>query len=275
MTLARVASSLALIATVLASVPARPARAADLDCLIQPREVVAISSPVEGLVERVAVERGDRVQEGMVLVVLESSTERAAVAIARYRAEQESGIKSNQVRLEFGDRRFQRTDVMYKKELIPLKEMDEAETGKILAEVGLLEAQENRRLAELDLHRAEALLALRTIKSPITGVVIERLLSAGEFAKQAPILRLAQIDPLRVEVFAPIALLGRIAVGQRAQIIPEGPLNQPLEASVTVVDRVADAASGTFGVRLELPNPEHRVTAGLKCKVRFPGVPQR
>ena len=221
MTLARVASSLALIATVLASVPARPARAADLDCLIQPREVVAISSPVEGLVERVAVERGDRVQEGMVLVVLESSTERAAVAIARYRAEQESGIKSNQVRLEFGDRRFQRTDVMYKKELIPLKEMDEAETGKILAEVGLLEAQENRRLAELDLHRAEALLALRTIKSPITGVVIERLLSAGEFAKQAPILRLAQIDPLRVEVFAPIALLGRIAVGQRAQIIPE------------------------------------------------------
>lgn len=275
MTLARVASSLALIATVLASVPARPARAADLDCLIQPREVVAISSPVEGLVERVAVERGDRVQEGMVLVVLESSTERAAVAIARYRAEQESGIKSNQVRLEFGDRRFQRTDVMYKKELIPLKEMDEAETGKILAEVGLLEAQENRRLAELDLHRAEAVLALRTIKSPITGVVIERLLSAGEFAKQAPILRLAQIDPLRVEVFAPIALLGRIAVGQRAQIIPEGPLNQPLEASVTVVDRVADAASGTFGVRLELPNPEHRVTAGLKCKVRFPGVPQR
>jgi RND family efflux transporter MFP subunit len=275
MTLARVASSLALIATVLASVPARPARAADLDCLIQPREVVAISSPVEGLVERVAVERGDRVQEGMVLVVLESSTERAAVAIARYRAEQESGIKSNQVRLEFGDRRFQRTDVMYKQELIPLKEMDEAETGKILAEVGLLEAQENRRLAELDLHRAEAVLALRTIKSPITGVVIERLLSAGEFAKQAPILRLAQIDPLRVEVFAPIALLGRIAVGQRAQIIPEGPLNQPLEASVTVVDRVADAASGTFGVRLELPNPEHRVTAGLKCKVRFPGVPQR
>ena len=275
MTLARVVSILALIAMVLASVPARPARAADLDCLIQPREVVAISSPVEGLVERVAVERGDRVQEGMVLVVLESSTERAAVAIARYRAEQESGIKSNQVRLEFGDRRFQRTDVMYKKELIPLKEMDEAETGKILAEVGLLEAQENRRLAELDLHRAEAVLALRTVKSPITGVVIERLLSAGEFAKQAPILRLAQIDPLRVEVFAPIALLGRIAVGQRAQIIPEGPLNQPLEASVTVVDRVADAASGTFGVRLELPNPEYRVTAGLKCKVRFPGAPQR
>jgi hypothetical protein len=56
---------------------------------------------------------------------------------------------------------------------------------------------------------------------------------------------------------------------------PEGPLNQPIEASVTVVDRVADAASGTFEVRLEPPNPEHRVTAGLKRKVSFPGAPQR
>jgi multidrug efflux pump subunit AcrA (membrane-fusion protein) len=56
---------------------------------------------------------------------------------------------------------------------------------------------------------------------------------------------------------------------------PEGPLNQPLEASITVVDRDADAASGTFEVRLELPNPEHRVTAGLNRKVNFPGAPQR
>jgi multidrug efflux pump subunit AcrA (membrane-fusion protein) len=38
---------------------------------------------------------------------------------------------------------------------------------------------------------------------------------------------------------------------------------------VTVVDRVVDAASGTFGVRLEVPNPNYRLPAGLKCKARF------
>ena len=41
------------------------------------------------------------------------------------------------------------------------------------------------------------------------------------------------------------------------------------EAKVTIVDKVVDAASGTFGVRLEMPNPEHRITPGLKCKVIF------
>jgi multidrug efflux pump subunit AcrA (membrane-fusion protein) len=40
---------------------------------------------------------------------------------------------------------------------------------------------------------------------------------------------------------------------------------------VSIVDRVIDAASGTFGVRLTMPNPGHAVPAGLKCMVEFPG----
>jgi len=40
-------------------------------------------------------------------------------------------------------------------------------------------------------------------------------------------------------------------------------------ATVTVVDRVLDAASGTFGVRLTLPNPDLQLPAGIRCKVRF------
>jgi RND family efflux transporter MFP subunit len=247
--------------------------APDHDCLIQPHETVAVSSAVEGLVEKITVERGDVVEQGAVLVALESSAERAAVAIAKARAEVESGIKSNEVRVEFGVRRFVRTDEMYKKQLVPLKEMDEAETGKILAELGLVEAHENRRLAELEYERAKAALALRTVRSPITGVVVERLRAVGEStgqSGQSPLMKLAQIDPLRVEVFVPVALLGSINVGTQGVVTPEFPLNgSSYTARVSVVDRVVDAASGSFGVRLELPNKGYRLPAGLKCKVRF------
>jgi len=242
---------------------------ADFDCLVQARETVAISSPVPGYIERVAVDRGDLVRGSMVIVQLEASLERAAVAVARARVEQESAMLSAKVRLDFGVRRYDRTIDMYKKELVPLKEMDEAETAKILAEHGVLEVRENMRVAQLELERAEAALALRTIRSPFTGIVTDRLLSPGELVDKAPILKLARIDPLRVEVFVPVAMLGRIGVGSRATVIPEAPLNTPLEASVTVVDRVVDAASGTFGVRLEMPNPDNRLPAGLKCKARF------
>jgi len=118
-------------------------RAADLDCLIESYVQVAISSPVEGVIERVTVERGASVKVGQVLVELESSVEKAAVVMAKIKAEMLSPHKSNQVRLEFGERRFNRTVELYRKDLIPMKEYDEAETAKALAEVGVLEAREN------------------------------------------------------------------------------------------------------------------------------------
>jgi hypothetical protein len=38
---------------------------------------------------------------------------------------------------------------------------------------------------------------------------------------------------------------------------------------VKLIDRVFDAASGTFGLRLELPNPGNRLPAGLRCRIQF------
>ena len=127
----------------------------------------------------------------------------------------------------------------------------------------------NRRLADLELQRTAAEVALRTIKSPVNGVVVERFMHPGEFPKQEKILKLAQIDPLRVEVYAPVAMLGKIALGKTAYVKPEPPVTGEYAAKVTVVDRVVDAASGTFGVRLELPNHDLKLPAGLKCTVRF------
>ena len=84
-----------------------------------------------------------------------------------------------------------------------------------------------------------------------------------------PILKIARIHPLHVEVIASIEMLGTVKVGDRAQIQPEKPLDGSFPAKVTIVDRVVDAASGTFGIRLELPNPDYRLPAGLKCRVVF------
>ena len=268
MRLIRRFSMLSIVAAGAVLAPALAA-AQTLDCLVNPYMVVAVSFPTEGVLDAVNVDRGDLVKEGQVLATLESSVERATVALATARAKVESALKSNQVRLDFGVRKFVRTDEMYQKNLVPLKELDEAETQKVLADLGILEAKENRQIAELDLERARAALGQRTLKSPVTGVVTERLLSPGEFVRGTPIVKLAQIHPLRVEVIAPVALLGKLSPGMTAEVLPESPIGGVHHAKVTVVDRVVDAASGTFGVRLEVPNPNYRLPAGLKCKARF------
>ncbi len=127
------------------------AGAADLDCLIEPKVVVSVAPAVEGLLETVTVDRGDFVGAGKVIATLESSVERSAVASARYRSEMEAPLKSNQIRVEYGDRRLIRTDQAYKEGGVPLKDVDEAETAKVLAEIGVLEAKENTKLYELEL----------------------------------------------------------------------------------------------------------------------------
>jgi multidrug efflux pump subunit AcrA (membrane-fusion protein) len=139
-----------------------------------------------------------------------------------------------------------------------------------VAESELREAEVNLELAKLDLARAREILRQRTIRSPIDGVVVERKLGPGEYAfDQAHLLTVSQIDPLRVEVYVPLSQFGRIRVGMTAAVEPEDPVGGTYTATVTVVDHVFDPASGTIGVRLELPNPGNTLPAGLKCQVHF------
>src|SRR3989442_9984459 len=113
--------------------PVSGAGSAELDCLIEPYVVVALSSSVEGLVEAVTVDRGDLVKEGQVLVRLESSVGKAAVAVARARAEMESGIQSSQARLQLGGRPLVRPGGLLEPDLPPLNDSGEPENTKDLA----------------------------------------------------------------------------------------------------------------------------------------------
>ena len=103
-------------------------------------------------------------------------------------------------------------------------------------------------------------------------MVVERFKGPGEYVQETEILELAQIDPLNVEVVAPVSYFGKIEPGSRAEILLQAPVGGTIQATVKVIDKVIDAASGTFGVRLEIPNPRNRIPAGLRCEIRFPDL---
>jgi len=220
------------------------AQETDFECLIAPSQVVELSSPVAGVLESVDVERGDRVRKGQVIAQLQSGIERAAVELARARA-------------EFDQRRVARNRELDQDELISEHERDEIRTQSVVSELELTEAMER--------------LSMRTIVSPIDGVVVSRAHSPGELVQETAIVTLAQIDPLNVEVVLPVAMLGRVALGDTAEVMPADPVGGVHAARVVIIDQVVDAASGTFGVRLELPNAKALLPAGLQCRVRFAG----
>jgi RND family efflux transporter MFP subunit len=249
--------------------PAGAGDLGELDCVIEPHEIVDVASRLDGIVDIIEVERGDFVTTGQTLVQLDAGVEAAAVAAARSRATASAEIESNNISTEFALRRRDRLDALYQEAAISGDQMDEITTEANLMGFQLQRARENRRIAELELARSLEILARHTIVSPIDGVVVQRFLSPGESTEDQPILRVAQIDPLRIEVIVPVMAFGSLRIGQQAMVYPEAPKEGAFPATVSIVDRVADAASGTFRVRLSMPNPGYAVPSGLNCRVRF------
>jgi len=204
-----------------------------------------------------------------VLAQLEARVEEAAVRVARARAERTSDIESGEASRELGDKRRERARQLFESNALSLDQRQEVEAQATLAGLELKRAYEDRRLAAQELQRAMADLARRTIHSPVSGFVIERLMTPGEVVDEQTILRIAQVDPLRVEAILPSDWFGRTKPGSPAEIVPEAPLDEPRLAEVAIVDPIIDGASGTFGVQLLLPNSEHDLPAGLRCHVRF------
>lgn len=240
-----------------------------LDCVIEPSEIVDIGSAVPGVVEKIHADRSDLVEAGTVLVELESSVEKAAHDLAKARSVLSTAIKLRQEGAAFGDLTQKRNQELMKTSAISRHNMDQLKTEAKIAKLQVKQEKDNKRIAGLEAVRTRALLDRRVIRTPVNGVVMERYKSVGEYIDEEPALRIAKLDPLHVEVIVPVSFLGQIKPGMQATVTPSAGNSEKRVATVERVDLVADAASATFGVRLTLPNPDYQVTAGLRCQVDF------
>lgn len=257
----------------LAAFTSSAVEASAYNCLIEPAQRVELRSSVEGRIESIAVDRGAQVHKGQVLVELESSAERSALEAARYRAVMDGQLKSAESRRDAARTKLKRRDELVQEQFIAAQDRDDSAAELKIAEANVLEAQDSRRLAELEQRRLQDLIQQRRIRSPINGVVTERLQQEGEVAQAGEsaraILRLAQINPLRVEVVLPVSMFGKLRIGAKVKVTAEAPLSGGYVATISVVDRVVDSASGTFRVRLDLPNSRGDIPAGVKCLAQF------
>lgn len=250
------------------------AHSAAFDCLIEPTQTVDISSPVVGLLEKVNVRRGEKVYKGQVIANLESTAETASALLARYKSEMTAPTITAQNKIEFAKRKYERRRDMRAKNFMSAQDQDEAEAELKLAEAELKMAQENREVAKLEWQQQSGLLDLRTLRSPFDGVVVDQVLYPGEVVEPSgqkkTILKLAQLNPLRVYVILPMSAFGKVKPGMKVDVSPEQPVGGHYAGTVNIVDRVVNAASGTFGVFLEVANPKLNVPAGVKCRAEFP-----
>jgi RND family efflux transporter MFP subunit len=266
---AGIATGLACLLLIGAGLFAGRSAAAELDCLVKPEMYVEVSSPVVSTLEVILVDTGDVVTRGQPLARLEASVERARVKMAELQVKHVSDIENRKVQVQYKKLNLDRMLELREKNSIPQFEVDKAKTEHELALLELSKAREIRIMARANLEMERSQLALRTIVSPINGIVVDRYAMVGESVESRSILKLAKVNPLKVEVIAPTEYFGLIEKGMLAKIYPEQPANQAFQATVTIVDKLIDPASGSFTVRMSLPNPDDLLVGGVNCLAQF------
>ncbi len=251
------------------TVSARLARQS-IGCLIGPERVADIGTPLAGVVGAVKVDRGDSVKKGQVLVLLESEVEQAGLKAARARTAIDADVHAAQANLALARDRYDRLAGLVGDGFVATLQVEQARAERDVAEQKLIQARGQLKVQTQELGVAKAQLGQRTLRAPFSGVVAERFVNAGERVEDKPLLRVAMLDPLRVELVLPAARWGSVRSGERIGVQPDLPGAGNLLARVTHIDKMIDAASNTFRVRLALPNPGNKLPAGARCKVDLP-----
>lgn len=210
-------------------------------CFLLPSHEVIVGTPLDGVLENVSADRGELVKAGQVIARMNVGLEQAQV-------------QTQEAKAEFGERKTRRNEDLFKKRVISDHELDEIKTES--------------NLAKLELEERKQQLKLRTIVSPINGVIVDRYRARGDLVKQEKIFKIATIDPLHVELVVNSKLFGQFKVGQSREVnLPL--LNKKVSGKVSNLDRVIDPASGTFRVRMTVPNPGSQIPSGLQCEANF------
>lgn len=247
------------------------ARADSVDCLVSPHRVSELAFGSAGVVSEINVERGDIVHKGQRLASLDISIEQSNLDMAEAQLEASAAIDSAKAQLDVASKRLARNRQLFDRGNLAAGAFEEIEGDEEVARLRLAELSEARRLHGLDVARARAVMALRTIVSPFDGVVVERHVSPGEYVDNKRVLTISEIDPLFVDLIVPAAAFATIRPGQMIEVTLDFPAGRKVQARASVIDPFVDASSGTFRVRATLPNPDRSIVAGFRCSAEIGG----
>lgn len=236
------------------------------ECVVLPSEISGLGIASRGVLARVLADRGDAVVAGQILAELEASAEQSAVELARLRFGSDVAERLARIRAETAEANAARLGSLVDRNLVKLAEQEQALLDARTARLEEEEAVIARRIAAVELQAAEAALERRRIRAPFDGVVTERMMSVGElYNEQGPVFVIAATDPLMIEAWLPASSRGLAVQGHVWQVSLE--TGGTAAATVGVADPVLDAATGTFRLRLSLPNPGGAILAGQNCRL--------
>ena len=269
--------AVALLAVSSTSLPAQQAPAAGASAptditvggITKPSVHAKLALPQFGQVLELPVKEGDAVKQGAVLLRQDDRQEVAALEALRLEAESTVRVEAAEEDLKLKKIQHKRLADMQAGGNANPMEVEEAWVKVVYADaqakIAKLENQKNK----YEFERQSIKVKLMSLVSPIDGIVETIDTSVGEVTDpQKPVMTVVQNNPLWVEFFLPTVQSSKLKVGQQLEV--RSPDQQQWAgAKIIYKAPVADAASDTQKMRLEMANPNGTDT-GLQVLVRLP-----
>jgi RND family efflux transporter MFP subunit len=214
--------------------------------LVPPFKEVSVSSPVlQDVVKDMKVDEGDVVKQGDILAEL--LNDREQLDVQRY--------QNVEKRAEF-----------------QYKAMKELAATHDASQDALMEKETDLQGAKLDYQMALQALDEKTIKSPLSGIVVKRYKEPGESVDRTEkLFDIVDIDQVYVQFYLNPTYMEKLSVGDTVPVrfpaLKQG--QQEYSGKVSFIDPRIDAASQLFRVKLLLDNPHHEIKAGMSGVADF------
>jgi len=276
------------------------------DGMLFPRDQAGVTPKISSPVERFLVQRGDYVKQGQLLAILESRDLAAGAAESQALLDQseanlrsttsaqipeavvkaQTDVEADKQTEDAARKLLDNREKLFQQGALARKLVDDAQVAYAQAHAALLAAQEHLRTlqavakeeqiktaasqvaaARNHLQSSQAQVSYSKIVSPISGVVADRPIYAGEMATPgSPLVTVMDISKVVARANVPQNQAASVRVGQRATIT-QVDTNESVEGRVTVVSPATDPNSTTLQVWVQADNPGGKMKPGTSVHV--------
>ena len=227
---------------------------------------IELSPRYLGTVTWIGVKKGDLVTNGQVVVLLDDAEYKARLHEADGRvAEAKANI--DKAKLD-----YERIVQLNKTQTESQKAEDDARLQLELARATLKEIEGTAEVAK-------TFLDWTVIRSPIDGVVLEKLVEPNELVvpqsfggtrgPSTALIAIADPRDLQVEIDLSEADLSKVSMNQKCRVSPEAYPDKTYDGHVAEIAPEADRQKGTLQVKVQIHDPDHFLTPNLSAKVDF------
>lgn len=229
--------------------------------------VSRVASPLSGRVLQLVARPGDRVRRGQALLLIASPDAEAAVA----------DLTAAQADLQLAEKGLERARRLWQEQAIPRKDLQQAEGDAVKARAAVARAHARLDVLGIDPAASGAGVTRFTLRSPIDGLVVERPALTGMEVRAdsgTPLVTVA--DLRRIWVLADVYErdLGRVAVGQQAEVRLAAYPGEVFTGEVTHVGELVDPATRTVKIRVEVANEALRLKPEMFARVSVAAGPE-